>query len=380
MAAAAKRRVVVTAMQKVDGDGRAPIPTSSRRRTTRRRRGGARGGEVKLVAGTAWLFARPGMEEHARRARSSTRPGRCRSPTWSRSARRRATSCCSAIRSSSPQPTKGTHPAGAGSSALEHLLDGHADRSRTTAVCSSTKTWRMHPDDLRVHLGAVLRGPAQLASTRALGQRVLGGGAARRAVGCAGSPSSTPATSSSSDEEVDGGRAAATTSLIGRDWIDANGDDGADRRSTTCSSSRRTTRRCTLIGRPARRRASRHRRQVPGAGGGGRRSCRWRRRAPPTCPAGLEFLLSANRLNVAVSRARALAIVVASPTLLTTECRSLRTDPTRQRPVPLRRARARLSAAALTIRPARLVASGCPPPADRRCTTGGSWRGPARNT
>ena len=40
-------------------------------------------------------------------------------------------------------------------------------------------------------------------------------------------------------------------------------------------------------------------------------------------PRGLEFLLSTNRLNVAVSRARALAIVVASPTLLTTECRSL---------------------------------------------------------
>ena len=40
-------------------------------------------------------------------------------------------------------------------------------------------------------------------------------------------------------------------------------------------------------------------------------------------PRGLEFLLSTNRLNVAVSRARAMAIVVASPTLLTTECRSL---------------------------------------------------------
>ena len=40
-------------------------------------------------------------------------------------------------------------------------------------------------------------------------------------------------------------------------------------------------------------------------------------------PRGLEFLLSANRLNVAVSRARALVIVVASPTLSTTECGSL---------------------------------------------------------
>jgi superfamily I DNA and/or RNA helicase len=41
-------------------------------------------------------------------------------------------------------------------------------------------------------------------------------------------------------------------------------------------------------------------------------------------PRGLEFLLSANRLNVAVSRARALAVVVASPTLLATQCRTVR--------------------------------------------------------
>ncbi len=33
-------------------------------------------------------------------------------------------------------------------------------------------------------------------------------------------------------------------------------------------------------------------------------------------PRGLEFLFSLNRLNVAVSRARALAVVVASPLLL----------------------------------------------------------------
>ena len=40
-------------------------------------------------------------------------------------------------------------------------------------------------------------------------------------------------------------------------------------------------------------------------------------------PRNLEFLLSRNRLNVAVSRARALAVVVASPTLLEIDCRSI---------------------------------------------------------
>ena len=40
-------------------------------------------------------------------------------------------------------------------------------------------------------------------------------------------------------------------------------------------------------------------------------------------PRGAEFLLSPNRLNVAVSRAQALAIVVGSPELLDVRCRSV---------------------------------------------------------
>jgi uncharacterized protein len=38
---------------------------------------------------------------------------------------------------------------------------------------------------------------------------------------------------------------------------------------------------------------------------------------------GLEFLYSRNRLNVAISRARCLAIVVASPRLLEASCNSI---------------------------------------------------------
>jgi uncharacterized protein len=38
---------------------------------------------------------------------------------------------------------------------------------------------------------------------------------------------------------------------------------------------------------------------------------------------GMEFLYSRNRLNVAVSRAQALAVVVASPALLSARCRSV---------------------------------------------------------
>jgi uncharacterized protein len=40
-------------------------------------------------------------------------------------------------------------------------------------------------------------------------------------------------------------------------------------------------------------------------------------------PRGLEFLFSRNRLNVAISRARAMAVVVCSPTLLHARCNTL---------------------------------------------------------
>jgi superfamily I DNA and/or RNA helicase len=40
-------------------------------------------------------------------------------------------------------------------------------------------------------------------------------------------------------------------------------------------------------------------------------------------PRGLEVLLSPNRINVAISRAQCLAVVVGSPTLLAARCRTL---------------------------------------------------------
>ena len=40
-------------------------------------------------------------------------------------------------------------------------------------------------------------------------------------------------------------------------------------------------------------------------------------------PRGLDFLFSRNRLNVAISRAKALAVLVCSPRLLDTRCRTV---------------------------------------------------------
>ena len=45
---------------------------------------------------------------------------------------------------------------------------------------------------------------------------------------------------------------------------------------------------------------------------------------PEDAPRGMEFLYSLNRLNVAVSRARCVAVVVASPALFQVQCRTPR--------------------------------------------------------
>ena len=62
MRAAAKRKVVITAMQRIDGAGCAH-PDVTAVNDSKTVESALAAGEVQLVAGTAWLFARPGMEE-----------------------------------------------------------------------------------------------------------------------------------------------------------------------------------------------------------------------------------------------------------------------------------------------------------------------------
>src|SRR5580693_6969522 len=46
--------------------------------------------------------------------------------------------------------------------------------------------------------------------------------------------------------------------------------------------------------------------------------------APEDAPHGMEFLYSLNRLNVAISRAQCIAVIVASPALFQVECKTPR--------------------------------------------------------
>ena len=117
----------------------------------------------------------------------------------------------------------------------------------------------------------------------------------------------------------------ALAALVGRAWTDQHGAHAGDRRPTTSSSSRPTTCRS----RPSRRRP-RARGITPWVGTvdkfqgqeGAVAIYSMTSSSAEDAPRGMDFLYERNRLNVAISRARALAILVASPELLRVHCRT----------------------------------------------------------
>ena len=165
---------------------------------------------VDVVAGTAWLWS-PGRDaRHGRRAvRRRGGPEVAGQRRRGEPGARRAW-CCSAIRSSCAQPSKGSHPDGAECSALEHLLDGArrpcpTDRglfldgdladaprglrrsspsSSTTAGCSRVRA----------------RAPAAIgAGPSAASRAAVGAGGARRATGTSSPEEADASPSWSSD-------------------------------------------------------------------------------------------------------------------------------------------------------------------------------------
>ena len=195
------------------------------------------------------------------------------------------------------------------------------DRAARRAACSSTARRRMHPDVCGFVVRDRLRGPAGArAGMRAAAGR-LGGPLGRAA--CASSRSSTQG---NARERARGGRPDRRSEV--RTLLDGGTVTGGRRTArplepagvlvvTPYNAQVQCLRAALPAGsRPAPSTSSRAAR---------RRSCssRWRRRAASTSRATLDFLFSRNRLNVAVSRARCLAVLVASERLLDVRCRTV---------------------------------------------------------
>lgn len=216
------------------------------------------------------------------------------------------------------QPTKGTHPGMAGLSALEHLCAGSATVPEDAGLLLDV-SWRMHPAICGFISEQMYDGrlsPRLECSALTVADGPLVSGAGLRWMPINHSDNRT-----SSMEEVLA-VAALCDAALGRQWTDATGAtrtvDPAD----------------ILVVTPYNAQANLIRQRVPNGVQVGTVDMFQGREAAivvvslaasalEDIPRGIDFLLSKNRLNVAISRAKALCVVVASPALLTAHCTTL---------------------------------------------------------
>jgi len=310
MAAAAQAGVPIRAVQKADGEDRCRSPEVRHVRSSRDVVAAVTAGDVDLVAGTCWLFAREDMagaldtlvvDEAGQLSLANVLAvaGCARDLLLFGDPQQLA------------QPAKGDHPPGAAASALEHVLAGAPTLSPDLGVFLD-RSWRMHPavcrfvsevgyeDRLRSHESCQL-------------QRVDAPGPLRGA-GIRWVPVDHVDNRAVSAEEADV-VAALLDKLLRGSWTDARGEQ------------RRLGLADVLVMAPYNAHVGRLRARLPAGTRVGTVDRFQGQEAAvvlysmatstaDNAPRGVEFLYSLNRLNVAVSRARALVAVVASPRLL----------------------------------------------------------------
>ncbi|MSQ13306.1 MAG: TM0106 family RecB-like putative nuclease [Dehalococcoidia bacterium] len=222
------------------------------------------------------------------------------------------------------QPIQGTHPGDSGKSGLEYLLDGKATVPPDLGVLLNT-TWRMHPTICTFISDAIYEGRLE-AHPRTERQRVAIGTGRNSMVptetGILFKPVVHEGNAQESDEEVD------AVEAIVRELLERKVQDAGAR------SLRPLTLDDILIVAPynmqVRRIAERLGLQAHVGSVDKFQGLEAHVVIVSMCassldeaPRGAEFLLSPNRLNVAVSRAKSLAIVVASPALLASRCETV---------------------------------------------------------
>lgn len=220
-----------------------------------------------------------------------------------------------------PQPTQGAHPGESGLSGLEYLLAGHATIPPDFGVLLNV-TYRLHPEICGWVSDAIYEGRLRPAPANAA-RRIAVPPAARRVrreAGIVYVPVEHEGNVQSSVQEAEV-ICEIVAELLGREMHDERGNVRPLELGDI------------LFVAPYNAQVRRLRERLPGARVGSVDKFQGQE-APVVivsmCASSLEevtrgadFLLSPNRLNVAVSRARSLAIVVASPGLLAPRCRSI---------------------------------------------------------
>jgi uncharacterized protein len=277
-------------------------------------------GGANLIAGTSWLWARPEMANTVH-------------TLFIDEAGQMSLANAVAVSAAAPamvllgdpqqldQPRKGVHPPGADASALGHVLGGDKTIDDKRGVFLA-QTWRLHPDLCKVTSELFyedrLEPVAELERQRIEVAGPLGGTGFRMVY------VRHQGNQNTSLEEVEKVREIYAQLTAERAaWIDRNGDP------------HEMTGEGVLVVAPYNAHVAALKAALPAGAKVGTVDKFQGQEAPVViyslasstaddAPRGMEFLYNLNRLNVATSRARCLAVVVCSPCLLEVGCRTAR--------------------------------------------------------
>lgn len=218
------------------------------------------------------------------------------------------------------QPIQGSHPDGADVSALDHILGPHATVPPDRGLFLE-ETWRLHPQICAFNSELFYEG--RLHARPGLENQEIKSKGRLSGAGLRYLPVEHAGNQSSSKEEAEEVRELVVEILAsGTSWIDRSGAEapiGLDD---------------ILIIAPYNAQVFELQERIPGARIG--TVDKFQGQEAPIviysmttstysdAPRGMEFLYSANRLNVATSRAKCICVVVASPRLFEAECRTPR--------------------------------------------------------
>jgi predicted RecB family nuclease len=220
------------------------------------------------------------------------------------------------------QPIQGSHPGESGMSALDYLLNGHATIPPDFGVFLGV-TRRLHPDVCRFISDAVYEGrlhahPSTAHRSIAIPKKGI---YVTRPTGIQFVPVEHEGNAQCSDEEVDV-IAKIIAELLKADFVDTQGKP------------RKMTLDDILLVAPYNMQVRRLQKRFGAQARVGSVDKFQGQEAAAVvvsmcassiedCPRGAEFLLNPNRLNVAVSRAKCLAVVVGCPSIMTARCQTL---------------------------------------------------------
>lgn len=219
------------------------------------------------------------------------------------------------------QPIQGVHPGESGKSTLDYLLKGEATIAPESGVFLKD-TWRMHPDVCQFISEAVYDGRLK-AEAKNANQRLLLKDDAHPALESTGVkflPVEHDGCSQRSDVEAEVIR-SVFESLLSQSYVDRDGKEHPIELTNI------------LVVAPYNQQVNLLKRVLPEGARVGTVDKFQGQEAEAVLvsmttssgqylPRDIEFLYSKNRLNVAVSRARCLAVVVASPLLLEVDCKT----------------------------------------------------------